>query len=83
MGRNRVWRPGKQHQEELPGGHGVEASSSRCLGMGPGREGDGVSGHLASLVEGQSLGPRVDPRSPLVRSGGEGADRVTGRLVGT
>lgn len=62
----------------------ADASSSRCLGMGPGREGDGDSGHLASLVEGQSLGPGVDLRPPLVRSGGtQSSDRVAGRLVGT
>ena len=64
-GRNRVWQPGKRPQEELPGGHGVEASSSQCLGMGPGRQGDGESGHLASLVEGQSLGPGVDLSHPF------------------
>lgn len=84
VGRNRVWRPGKRPQEELPGGHRVEASSSQCLGMGPGRQGDGERGHLASLVEGQSLGPGVDLGSPLLRSGGrQSSDRVAGRLAGT
>ena len=84
VGRNRVWRPGKRPQEELSGGHRVEASSLQCLGMGPGRQGDGERGHLASLVEGQSLGPGVDLGSPLLRSGGrQSSDRVTGRLAGT